>query len=230
MRFDWQKFEDGTLAPDDQKRAEELLKHDEQAQKELEGLRHFRKAVRKAAMSEPFPEKKLEKILSGVADPEPTGWRWQRFAVPGMAAAAVIAFALFAIGQQNPLNSTKSTEIRYALNDPVQLATQVTQRAGFTPPALTLAGLGSLEGAHCDDGYACFDYMVDGEIYHITMRLDQMLLQSCTEKISKNGIDYSVGRGIGWCDGTITYMVEGPREETRWRVAEAAAHEAASMV
>lgn len=235
MKIDWQDYEDGAMSEEARQEAERRLKTDSKAQAELSGLRSFRKAVRQAGMNEKVPVDRLEGMLSHVASQQPVKPSFnlwvRRFAVPTLTAAALILTAWIAFGPsinrgftQTELDPKQTTVVS---NDPVAIQAWAIQATGMDVPRLTLSSMGGLQGAHCGDGYVCWDFKIEGELYHIAVREDDSMLKNLTMK-TVGGDDYYVGSGIGWkCSGYSFYVVGGT-ETGRWKVAETACREVRS--
>ena len=225
-RIDWQEYEDGSMTPEMRKIADELLKTDPKAQEELEGLRSFRKSIRKACMTEPVPEHKLRKILRSIVAPASgQGFSLKRLMLPVGVAAALAALAWAAFGPSSTIDP--SVEQTLVVSNSTEAAAFAAKRAGFDVPPITLAGLkATLEGTHCKDGFACFDFRVDGVLYHVTMQTSPAGLDDGTVK-RHEGRDFQIcPKGVRWECNEVNFMVMGGNEEMRWKIAETAAREA----
>jgi hypothetical protein len=224
-KINWQEYEDGSMTPEMRKTADELLKTDPKAQEELDGLRSFRKSIRKACLTEPVPEHKLRKILRSIVSPTGSKSGSRRLLLPLGAAAAMAAVAWFAFGPS--ITTDPNVERTLMVSNSTEAAAFAAEGAGFAVPPITLAGLNAtLTGTHCKDGFACFDFLVDGALYHVTMQTSPASTDPGTMK-RHEGQDFLIcPKGVRWEDDSVNFMVMGPDEETRWKIAEAAAREA----
>ncbi len=221
-RVDWQAYLDGSLSGTDREAAESMLAEDPGARAELEGLKAFRTAIRLAA-SEEAPigalEGALQRTVFGASETKAPRtrriWAWPVAA----AAAAAILFFLF----RGPTIS--SGEIgSLATADAVAAARWAKDRVGIASPAVSLAGMGRLELVHCGRGWACFDYVVDGQRFHLYVTPAKGDWAGCEER-EVGGRRYYVGDDVGWTAGTLAFRVKGGTEELRLRIAEQAANE-----
>lgn len=92
-RIDWQAYEDGSLDAATRAQADALLATDPGAQKELEGLRRLKAALRSTAGHEDVPVASLQASLSRTVKSRPKPKR--RWLVPALLGAAALAAAFF---------------------------------------------------------------------------------------------------------------------------------------
>ena len=217
MRIDWQMYDDGLLSPEEMKEAESMLKKDDGARRELEGLRSFRRMIRQAGMREPVPFGRLQRILREIVG-RSASWSGRQLAVFGSVAAAVLLLALFA-WQNGPLGGRSDGEVRHfaSVERAVQWATPVS---GLDLPTFDLGEVAEFDGVHCGKEWACFDYIVDGETVHVYI---QVRSEKGECKIFDIGsVRYYVSDEIAFDHDGLTIQVSGGDEGVRWQVAQAA--------
>lgn len=186
-------------------------------------------------MNEKVPVGRLEGMLAHVASQtpaKPKRSQWVRqYLVPTLTAAALVLTAWIAFGPSinRGVNPTEldPAQKQVASTDPVAIQAWAIRATGMDVPRISLASLGGLKGAHCGDGYVCWDFKIDGETYHIAVRDDDTMLKGLSMQ-TVGGDDYYVGDGVGWkCSGYSFYVVGG-NETVRWKVAETACREVRS--
>jgi hypothetical protein len=215
MRIDWQAFEDGTLNPAEQEQAELQLKSDPQARQQLEGLREFRRAIKEAARSETAPN--LERLM-----PTPQGARRPVFKwAYAPAIAAVILLLLFGwravVYDPLRLDLTPTAQV-IAIDAPTEAASWVSSHAGFSAPPITLEPEAELVGARFGEGWACYDYSVDGQPVYLYMSPVERAPPR-TLDVQMNDRRFAVGKGIGWNGERLAYYIRGGDPEIRRRLA-----------
>lgn len=225
MKIDWQEYEDGGLDPEMKRKADELLKSSPKARQELEGLRQFRKALRKAALAEPVPARSLRDRLRQITRParQSAGWRWAGAAVAACAlAVAAVVFMPRTPGQIAP---SAGSPVRLATSSVPQAHQFASRHASFSVPTVQLAGTASLDGVECCQTFVCYDFMLDGELYHVKINEEP-----CTigEVVERDGMQFRDAAYIAFESDGLTYRVSGGTEEGRWIIAEAVAQERAS--
>lgn len=214
MNIDWQKYADGLLDPAEMRKADEILRTDDRARKELEGLRSFRKMVRVAALSEPVPHSRLRQILKSVIGKSQSAV-WRRtaaFATLGVGAAAMafLAFNFFS-GQTDP-----GAEVRKTFTSETKAQKWASGVSGVELPTLQLSSLGSFDSVHCSTGWACFDYYFEGYLIHIYMKMDNVA-EGC-EVVQRGEQTFFVDDAISFDEKGLTVSVQGGTEDVRWNV------------
>jgi len=230
--IDWQMYEDGLLEPEEMRRAEQALASDQGARKELQGLREFRKVVRTSALQEPVPLGRLRAILRAVIgrDRQPA---WRLYAALAATAAAAAALAFFAVGlfpngAQPVVSRTEAEPVVYRSFESPQAAQRwAAGRSGLDLPTIELASIGQLQGVHCAEAWACYDFTVDGRLVHVYMRAGGVV-PGCA-KIVRDGRAFflpPIEETICFSNNGGTFAVHCDDEDLRWKVAEQAAKEA----
>lgn len=213
MRIDWQMYEDGLLSPEEMKEAESMLKNDDGARQELEGLRSFRRMIRQAGMREPVPFRRLRHMLRDIVG-RSASWSGRRVAVIGSLAAAVLVLA-FVAWQNGPLAGGVK---RFAsVERAVQWATPVS---GLDLPTFELGDAAQFEGVHCGKEWACFDYIVNGETVHVYIKVKSE--RGACRIVDLRGVRYYVTENIAFDHENLTIQVSGGDDVVRWQVAKAA--------
>lgn len=213
MKIDWQKFDSGELSPEEMRTADELLRTDESARKELEGLRSFRNMVRGAALSEPVPHNRLRQMLKQVVGNTHTSvWRRSATLVTIAAGAAALAFIAFSLID----NEQPGEDDRRSFNDELVARTWAVEKSGVELPSLQLASLGKFDSVHCAVGWACFDYIVDEQIVHVYIKKNNRR-KGC-EIVQKGDQTYYVTEVISFEEQGLTVTVMGADEDVRWKV------------
>ena len=215
MKTDWQKYEDGLLDPAEMRKADETLRTDEVARKELEGLRSFRKMVRDAALGEPVPIGRLRKILWSVIGKSRSPV-WRRTATFATIAAGVAAMAFLAYNIFGGQPDVPESEQRMSFATEVEAQKWASNASGVELPTLQLASLGSFESVHCGTGWACFDYYFEGYLIHVYMKKDNV--EEGCEIVQKDGQEFFVGDDISFEEKGLTVSVKGGTEDVRWIV------------
>ena len=224
MKIDWQMYEDGLLEPEQMREAEQALARDEGARKELEGLREFRKMVRSSALREPVPHGRLREILRTVTgrDRRPA---WRLYGAVAATAAVAAAVAVFAIG----LLPSKVDAVDYrSFESPQAAQSWASARSGLNLPTIELASMGRIQGVHCAEGWACYDFTVDGLLVHIDIRAGDVAAGCDT--VVRDGRTYYLTPGsetVFFTQNGMTFTIHCGDDDIRWRVAKQAAQEVA---
>jgi hypothetical protein len=212
MKIDWQDYEDGMMSPDERMEADRLLAESEEARAELEGLRAFRTAVRRACLAEPVPSARLRRSLSRSVGSRPS----RRWAFPASLAAAACcaaaAWIALSPSQDQPAFSAASSPMvaQVAARSPVEAQGFLSERCGMAMPKVTLAGYGRLEGATAGRDWGCYDFQVQDRKVHIYVRRDDGRL-SGRPSLVHNGMPMFEREGVGWnCSGWTYYVIGAP--------------------
>ena len=164
MRTDWQAYDAGSMGVEERRSAEELLRTDLRARKELEGLRSFQKAVRSAALKESVPLKRLEAALTGiVARQKLPAWRVRLVGV----LAVACSLALAGIAYKNWPQPSAALEQTHEFSEFAQARVWAQEVSGVSIPPVGLGSEGALFSVHANKGWACFDYKVNNQYVHV---------------------------------------------------------------
>jgi hypothetical protein len=215
MRIDWQAYLDGSLDAEARALADQQLRNDPSAQKELAGLKAFVSSVRNACLCEEVPLERLNRL---VPEPKSESLRSSNYRtrwVYGLAAAAVLAFAFFRFGTQGPDPSVPD----FATNDPQVASRWASAKLSMNIPALDLGSDATLFRAHSYGERCCFDYKVKGKAYHVNIeRNKDQSFEGRSIKLD-SGTTAFVGRGVKWSQGAYQMYVVGPDEDVAIDVA-----------
>ena len=217
-KIDWQLFEAGQMTGDQLAEAQEALKNDPQAAKELDGLKNFTKTCRKAGLSEPVPTQKLNAICSQVCQYERAPL-WRRLAVPAAAAAVVFVVVFMATRGSgiDPLAPVPPGE-QLLTGDSLLVADWASQRAHIFVPKLDLAKVASLKSAECGEGWACLDMTAESQKYQLWVyRKDECLAK--LKEVQDAGMKFYVGDGLAWRCPKSVYWLRGGTEASRKKIA-----------
>lgn len=202
--------------------AEQILRGSQQAQRELAGLKTFRRAVRQAALQEPVPQAQLVRNLATITGPvrKPARWHWAIAPLAG----AVMAFAWFGLTHDPYRLDSGPTNKTYATSDAAAAHDWLAQNTKLEVPPVSLAGLGSMKQASHGPDWACYDFMVEGEVY-------QVYVKPCTtafagaKVVHRDGMPFFDCKGVGFRYRNLAFYVKGGKESMRWKIAEQAALE-----
>jgi hypothetical protein len=216
MRTDWQAYEDGVLTPMEKAAADELMRKDPSARRELEGLRALRKAVRAAALREPVPMKKLNLALAATTGGDRRQVGILRPALLVLALLAVIAFALFRL----------YAEIPTTYNDPVTKSERFTSQiaaqtwahdvTGIEFDPFDLSPMGKIVGAHTVGASACFDFEIEGGLVHVAVANTHFGAKGCKTVPTDDGniFLHEVSGTVYVNCGEFGYIISGGSAET----------------
>lgn len=222
-RIDWQAYLDGSLSPEAIADAERALRDDPAATREFEGLQAFRAALREAGAAEPVPEMRLEALLQRTAS-QRTVLSRRRFSIAGsMALAAAAIWAFFALDlprYADPLRLDHSPTREMLLTaNPTEAAQWVSTKVGFNAPAIDLGTSANLTTIRRGDGWACYDYEVDGKAYYLYMCPNPEGTGDAPSITLPNGKSVLKGRGLRWRQNGMCYYLRGPDDEVEARLA-----------
>lgn len=217
-KIDWQLFESGQMTGEQLAEAQEALRNDPMAAKELEGLKSFTKTCRKAGLSEPVPTQRLNSICSQVCQYEKAPM-WRRLAIPAGAAAAVVVVAfLYTRGAPiDPLAPVPPGE-QILTTDSLLVADWASQRAHIYVPKLELNQVAKLKSAECGEGWACLDLAADNQKYQLWVyRKDECLAK--LKEVQDAGMKFYTGDGLAWRCPKSVYWLRGGTEQSRKKIA-----------
>ena len=193
MRIDWQTYEDGLLRPEEGRAADEALRRDPQARRELDGLRTLRRRVREAALSEKAPQKRLESALGSVVGVRrPAPWRVRTL----YAATALFAVMLAFVGADWYSKPDTLVEERREFETVAQAARWASRESTLALPVLSSASVGPLESVHAGRGWACFDYINQNGIVHVRMSRGKAAKGGC-HVVMLDGVELFVHKASG---------------------------------
>lgn len=212
--FDWQAYDDGSLSREAKALADSALSESSKARSELQGLRVFRQTVRREALQEEVPQARLEAMLDGVlaADRRRPLQLW---APLWAAAAALVLLSLVLIPQAFQRNAaplqvqlaTGPGEILMTDN-PSEAREWAADRSGLALPTVSLIGTGEMKSSRADQGWACYDFIINGEHVCLTIRPDYPDL-SRMQVLIHDGVEFYTGNGIAWEMDGLIYSLNG---------------------
>ena len=211
MRIDWQSYLDGSQPEDERAIADQALREDLQAKRELDGLRSFVGSIRSAALAEEVPIDRLAALLPK-AEPKPKrNWFPQLGWATGLAAAATIGTVLI----RSQLAGPSETEQEIFTNDFSVASTWASNKLSMNVPALNLGSDAKLFFVHESGDKCCFDYKVEGKTYHVNVRAKRSSPVPKGESVTlANGQSAIVNRGVHWNQGKFEFYVVGPDSDT----------------
>ncbi|MBC8064997.1 MAG: hypothetical protein H7Y17_09215 [Chlorobia bacterium] len=211
MKIDWQSYLDGSLPSDERAMAEQALREDLQAQRELEGLREFVSTVRSAALAEEVPLERLAAFLPRTEEKPKRNWLPQLGWATGFAAAAAIGTILI----RSQLAGPSETEHEIFTSNFSVASTWASSKLSMNVPALDLGSDAKLFFVHESGDKCCFDYKVKGKTYHVNVRAKQSApwIQGESVKLA-NGQSATINRGVHWNQGQYEFYVVGPDSDT----------------
>lgn len=222
-QFDWQAYLDGGLSPDERAGADSLLKSEEWARRELDGLNTLRAALKQASLHQTPDSGRAERVLSGLSRSAPSRARW----VFGFAVTVLVIIGAF-LGWRaytfDPfrLDLTAAREI-VPMSSPQVAAQWVRTRTSFPAPTLPLGGRARIVGSRYGDGWACYDYEIDGVTYYLYMSPRDSFTGDILRSV--DGARLYVAKGIGWRAGDLSFYLRGGSEKERISLAIVASRE-----
>jgi hypothetical protein len=222
-RIDWQAYLDGTLGKEELAIAEQALKTDPCARRELDALKKFILLVGNSARSEMVPTRRFEFLI-----PRPAPNHVFRKFLFALVPVAVFAGAWYQTSRDTArLDQTPVTEIVH-MRDPQQASTWATEQLGTGVPVVTLKGRARMCLARRGNGWAAFDYHVGRDRYSLIVSPDPTpLLGKPRIRIASN--QFVTSRGVGWEQKGLAFYLTGPSPEMRISLACAASEEIATQ-
>ena len=219
MRIDWQGYDDGLLSAEERRSAEEALRTDSDSKAELEGLAAFKSAVREAGLRETVPVRHLEAMLSKVARPARPVSR-PRWAIAAFAAAclAIVAWAgTLLFGERGDV-----LEERRSFASMPEACAWAADESGLAVPSMRELSSGALDSVHAGDGWACFDFVADGSLVHMTVASGLATTAGCEVVETEFGdvFYHPMTRSVSFNKGDLHYTLKGGERETMLRVAQ----------
>jgi hypothetical protein len=207
MMIDWQAYLDGSLESEDRRLADEVLKNDPKARRELDGLELFVQTVRVQALQEEIPYDRLAKLIPETAVKQKRGW-WMKFEFAGLAACLALAMFFVAPG----LFSRPVSEL--ITNDPVFASRWASEKQALNVPVLDLGQDAPMMRVHEGKGRCCFDYEIDGKTYHLNVRPKGTMEPRPGETITlASGQTATHGTSVRWTQGKYDLSLSGPDEK-----------------
>jgi hypothetical protein len=226
-KIDWGAYISGDMPEQDRADVRERMKQDPRVRADYDGYLDYRNAIKQAAHAEPVPHERLEAMVGALSHSRP-----RRLALaPAFAVAATVillSFFGFRVATHDPMKfATTPTRERIATANPQEAARWVHAKTNMPAPRIELSGLAEFRGARYGEGWACYDYEVDGKHYFLYMRNSAPQLDE-GEPLRVETCEFFVGKGIGWRTDNLAFYLRGGDEETRHRLAQAASAESRS--
>lgn len=232
MFQDWQAYEDGSLSNEERAQAEMILQTDRQARAELDGLREFREAIKRAGQSEAVPQKTLDEMLKRTASTHSRPSR-TLFLPIGLAVAAAVILGLVVgpklLDQVNPAPK----EAVMASSNPQELQTWLVSNTHQPAPLITAQGCGArLVDGKYGPGWIAWDIEMNHQTYSIVGKKKSAWNLSNLAETQYQGSTYLLkGDDVGWeCELDMVYFVSGGTSQGRLEVARAARRETPSII
>lgn len=216
MKIDWQEFEDGGLGEEAMKQANDELRTNPAAQKELKGLDAFRKAVRSAVMAEPIPDHKLNACLRQVCGRK-SAPVWQRTLGFAAVGACAIALALIYVNQPDFSQIAPGGEMRFSTAGSFEK--DYERLASLTPvqiPYMDLKGVATYKDMHACKANVTLRLQAKGEEF--TLTVTQPGRDAKGEVVHKGRHDFvESDDAFCWkCPSSGYRLAGGSRENRAW--------------
>ena len=218
MRIDWQMYEDGQLRPEERRAADEALRADPSAKRELDGLRSLRRKVRDAALREKVPVKRLERRLSRVfASHRPSPWRMRAV----NASAAVFAVLLAFFGAEWFARPDTLVEERREFQSMSEATKWASDESRISVPMIQANSIGPLESVHAGRGWACFDYVYQNTVVHVKVSKGVPTKSGCNSVTTEGGelLVHSASGKVAFSRDGYAFTVDGAGPEKNLSVA-----------
>lgn len=220
---DWKAYESGAMSAEERAEVERLLETSQEARDDFAAYQEYKTILQQAVHAEPVPYERLEGLL-------PRSYRAKPIFRPAylLAAAAVIAFAVFApriLGPRVGASSVQPAAIAHMdTSDPMQAAQWMRKGVTFPVPAFRLDGYARLKSAEYGSDWAAYNYDSEGnQVKLIVRRRGYEFRNSSPRTIGKT--QFFVGEYVGWRCPACAYQLTGGNADLRWRLAQAAATE-----
>jgi hypothetical protein len=197
MRIDWQRYDGWDLGPEQVRGAEQALRSDPRARRELEAR------------------------LAAVVGDQPPVARHSRRPLLLAAAAAVLAVLAFALWPT--LTADPDQEQRRAADDLGSAVSWAAQRSDLSVKGMDHVGAGKLVSVHAARGWACFDYEVGGATVHVRVSEGLVAKAGCHLVETEDGAVYvhDATSTIRFSKSGLLYVVAGPDVQTGMSVVKA---------
>lgn len=218
MKIDLQAYLDGSMDPQERLRAEDLLQHDPQAKRELDGLELFVQTVRVQALQEEIPFDRLAALIPQPnVKSEPQRHWWPRLELVGLAACIALACLFVA-----PSFFTQAT-VELETKDPVYASQWASDRMAMNVPVLDLGPDAPMFRVHEGKGRCCFDYQIDGKTYHLNVRPKGSMEDRPGDPIVlASGQPATQGSSVRWTQGAYDLSLNGPDAKVEKNLADRA--------
>lgn len=228
MRFpDWSEYESGALGPESHAEVERLLASDEAARRDYAAFQEYRATLRQAVVAESAHSERLEAALGRLGARGSMKKRW--FGV--CLAASVALAAVFGPRLLEPSDTVDRAKVaidRIAslqTSDPVQAAEWVNHNVGFRAPTYHLASVAKMTGAECGKDWGAYLYDCDTKKARLIIRPAGYKIPNARQVVVGETTFLVNDRSISWSCPRCAYEIVGCDEETRWKLAKAAAAE-----
>jgi hypothetical protein len=230
MRFpDWKDYENGALSAAEMEQARRLLAESDEARRDYEAYQAYRMALREAGRQDEASFDRLQALLARSMPRRRPPIRWAPFGALGAAALAAAYFAgpsLFGTTSEAPPSTARldQTVARLETSDPLQASRWASKGVSFPVYPYRLDGEAKLTGASYGRDWAAYEYATQTCRVKLVIRPRGYMIPNAQERRVGKTVFY-VGRTIVWNCPACAYELIGGTEETRWRVAQAAAKE-----
>ncbi|MCG9894006.1 MAG: hypothetical protein MH204_00840 [Fimbriimonadaceae bacterium] len=207
---DWQSWDDGSAAKDDMIRMNREISENPQARGEAEGLRTFRRTVRRVGLGEAVPEERLERMLRGV-----TAADRPRFSRNSLLLAAACTLVLGALAWRVIVQDPQATAGRSNVErmDADELAVAVAH-SGVPARPLQLAGIGTFAGMAHGQGWIRMTIQADCGPMTLTIKRRPGAAVAGTP-VQEGGREFlEDGPAILWGCGSCLYRLEASSVDT----------------
>jgi hypothetical protein len=214
---DWGAYLAGAMTPEESAEIDALLATDDTARSQLHGYKEFAASLKHAGQAEKIPTERLQQALAEIVRPQRRTPRIA-FAVAACLIAA-IAWAGFTALTFDPmaLATTPTTE-QITVQSPEAAMQWVHDKSPIDTPLIDLQNDAQIVGARYGEGWACYDYEVDGEAYFLYMSPKQEAVTK-GDPFTLEGRPAYKGKGIGWQSGSLAYYIKGGDDDTREQLA-----------
>lgn len=226
--FDWGAYIDGSVSPEERETIESKLQSCDITRSDFEAFKDFRAAIRRAALAEGIPDRRLESMLREISSRNQRSPSWfLRFAPMVAVLAALAFFALKPRDQALSMAKHPKAFAQLLTSQPEEAADWVLAKTSMKTPVLRLSGVAKIVSVQFGSGWACYDYNAQGELVCIQMTEDDTPL-SGSKRESIKGTTVYVDKALSWKSGRFTFHLNGGSEALRREIARAAIDEAMS--
>lgn len=107
----------------------------------------------------------------------------------------------------------------FAVQEPVMASNWVSQRLGYSVPAVTISSKARMDEACYGQGWGCYTYTIDGEKYQVFFSDSNDQFLTGNSKILPCGTKVFCCKGTGFQTGKMRFYVKGPSEQVRLQIA-----------
>jgi hypothetical protein len=205
MKFDWQAYLDGSMPPEQRTVARQELETSAAARAELDGLKSMIEIVRLQGLAEEVPLERLSALIPANEKPARNlMFRW----AGALAAVGAIGAGIFFVTRPNvPFDS-----VEFATSDAALASRWAGHKLAAELPPMDLGGDAPLFYVHEGRGKCCFDYRVDGGVYHVNIRTKPGDGKPTGKDVRlPNGKEALIDRGVWLKQGRYEVFVVGPQ-------------------